>query len=194
MTRTIELWLRQPRHLLVADEEPADPFDPRVTETPAIDRIVSPLMARWPWEPLPRVIIHLPACEWQPETAPQMQAGLMLYGERRLAELRDEWRGFLRTNIFFLLVGVTVSVVGLLLNPQLAEAKWPIDPVVHDTLQTGLDVLIWVALWAPISAFIHEWYPYERRQRAYEALARTPIEVRSDDQGCPNERGQVDRK
>jgi hypothetical protein len=51
---------------------------------------------------------------------------------------------------------------------------------VHDTLQTGLDVLIWVVLWAPISAFIHEWYPYERRQRAYEALARTPLELRPD--------------
>jgi hypothetical protein len=180
MARTTELWLRQPRHLLVADDEARDPFDPLVAETPAIDRIVSPLMARWPWEPAPRVVIHVPADARRPDTAAQVRAGLTLYGERRLAELRDEWRGFLRTNLIFLCVGVAVAVIGLLLNPHLAQARWPIDPVVHDTLQTGLDVLIWVALWAPVSAFIYEWYPYERRQRACQALARTPLELLAD--------------
>jgi hypothetical protein len=180
MAQTIELWLRQPRHILVADDAPSDPFDPLATETPAVDRVLSALMSRWPWEPLPRVVIHLPPDFCQKETTAQVKAGLALYSERRLAELRDEWRAFLRTNLFFLVVGLTVVIAGLLINPHLAAARWPIDPVVHDSLQVGLDVLIWVALWAPISAFIHEWYPYERRQRAYRLLTKTPIETRPD--------------
>lgn len=41
----------------------------------------------------------------------------------------------------------------------------------------GLIVLGWVALWRPLNIFLYEWWPFRRRQKVFEALAKIPIDV-----------------
>jgi hypothetical protein len=51
---------------------------------------------------------------------------------------------------------------------------------VRSTLSYGLDVLAWVALWTPFSAFLLDWFPLFRRYQAYKTLQQMEITVQPE--------------
>jgi hypothetical protein len=69
------------------------------------------------------------------------------------------------------------------LQRELEAAEWVGDSYVRSTLSYGLDVLAWVALWTPFSAFLLDWFPLFRRYQAYKTLQQMEITVQSEKKG-----------
>jgi hypothetical protein len=84
---------------------------------------------------------------------------------------------FLVNNSIFVGVAILVLLFSLWAQGQISEpGRIPIE-LLQGTLAYGLDVLIWVALWTPISAFLIEWFPLHRRYQAYKALQHMTLTV-----------------
>jgi hypothetical protein len=61
----------------------------------------------------------------------------------------------------------------------IANPEFVSDESLRSWVGYGLDVLLWVALWTPLSAFLLEWFPLYRRYQAYRALWNMEMSVLS---------------
>lgn len=176
----IELQLPDERALFVFDEAAFDPWDPDALDGPGVDRLLALLTERPLWARPPAVTFHLPPDRCGRTSPERLRQGLAAHAVRRRARLRTEQRVFVASNLVFAAIAAAAVVVAHQLGVRLTLHGLPADASLLATIQTGLDVLVWVALWVPIAALVQDWYPFARERRALALLERVPLTVACD--------------
>src|SRR5262249_23132184 len=98
------------------------------------------------------------------------------YFAYRMNETRRRLRFFLRDGRIALVVAIAF-LLGCILLRQLARAMG--EGLVPQTIDEGLYIVGWVAMWRPLEIFLYDWRPIWRRSRLSASLAQTPVIVRA---------------
>jgi hypothetical protein len=177
---TLLVRLAAPVELFAVDLSARDPCalaDPTRLDQPGVEALLSQLHGRAPWNPPRQIWIQLPAEHCTPTVASELQAALIVYAARRADETAREYHEFMWSSAGFLVGGVVLAVLGLAAQIWLVGHPPSADPIIAGGLSLGVDIAIWVALWAPISAFLQDWFPFARRRQRYRRLGRLPVQV-----------------
>lgn len=174
MTREFELHLRDPKAMFV-NPLTYDPFDENALGEAGLDYLVARMIGFWLHAPDVHVDVYLPPEQLTPDLPGRMTRAMKSYCEDLLVANRRERIEFLVNNTIFLGVAVVVLVASWWAQGALVSHLTPPDSLWRDVLSYGLDILVWVALWTPVSAFLIEWFPLYRRYQAYQALLRMKL-------------------
>jgi hypothetical protein len=68
-------------------------------------------------------------------------------------------------------------LLGCILLRQLARAMG--EGLVLQTIDEGLYIVGWVAMWRPLEIFLYDWRPIWRRGRLFAKLSQIPVIVRA---------------
>ena len=124
-----------------------------------------------------RLLIHLPGSEAQSEAARTLPEAVHNYFAYRERQLRADMLRMLRYGAVSFVIGLTFLIACLGLRRSLVAHPLVVD---RATVDEGLLILGWVALWRPAEALLYDWWPLARRRALLRRLASIPIEVRSN--------------
>lgn len=177
MTLEFDLYLKEPKELFVFDPQTYDPFDENALGESGFDYLVARVIGFWFRAPQIETRIFLPPDHVRPETEQKMRRAMFSWCEDLLTANRRERVEFLINNTIFLVVAIFVLALNYWGQQELGRPGVVPDEGVRGWLAYGLDVLLWVALWAPLSAFLLEWFPLFRRYQAYRAMRHMHMTV-----------------
>lgn len=95
------------------------------------------------------------------------------YFRHEARKTRNEMSQLFRQGRLALLLGSLFLAVCAGLATQLSQDA----TIFRRAAAEGLIVLGWVALWKPLNIFLYEWWPFRRRMKMYEALAKIPVDT-----------------
>lgn len=177
MLLDFDLHLKDPRELFVFDESTYDPFDENALGEAGFDFLLARVIGFWFRAPRVRARVFLPAEKIQPDVRNKLWRALQSFCDDLLVQNKHERVEFLINNALFLVLAVIVLVIIVLIQRALAVDDWISDSFLRTTVSYGLDVLTWVALWTPVSAFLLDWFPLFRRYQAYRTLKNMELTV-----------------
>lgn len=180
MLLEFDLHLQAPKELFVFDEATYDPFDEYALGESGLDYLLARVIGFWFRPPKVRTRVHLPINKIEPDTQMKLQRAMHSFCDDLLVENRRERIEFIINNVLFLVLAVAVLFLIVWLQHVFADANWIGDSITRNTLSYGLDVLAWVALWTPVSAFLIDWFPLFRRFQAYQTLKNMDITVQPE--------------
>jgi hypothetical protein len=180
MALEFHLHLKDVNDLFVFNPLTYDPFDPNALREAGLDHIVARASGSWIGVPKIRTTVHVPEGKFAPDLERQVRAAVRRYGAGELVENCRARGEFFLTNFVFLCIAVVIVLVGLWLQAHIADTPLISDPDIRSALGFGIDVLVWVALWTPVSAFVLDWYPFYRKQQAYMAVMRMDLSVQPE--------------
>jgi hypothetical protein len=102
-----------------------------------------------------------------------LQAAIKHYYERLSSTKSRELHEHLRLGRLALLVGIAVFLLSMGLRELLQRV--PHGP--PRSLDEGLIILAWLALWRPVEELAYEWTPISRKRRLYKRLALIRVSV-----------------
>lgn len=177
MTLHFDLHLQDPKELFVFNPDTYDPFDDNALGEAGLDYLLARVIGFWFRAPKVRAHIFLPAEKIERDTAEKLRRAMQNFCEDLLVENKRERVEFIINNILFFVLAVIVLLAIVWLQSILNETDWIGDSFLRSTFSYGLDVLAWVALWTPISAFLLDWFPLLRRYQAYRTLKNMELLV-----------------
>lgn len=177
MLLEFDLHLQEPRELFVFNDATYDPFDENALGESGLDFLLARVIGFWFRPPRVRARVYLPADKIESDTRAKLLRAMQNFCDDLLVENRRERREFIINNILFLVLAIVVLFVIVWLQHVFANADWIGDSITRNTLSYGLDVLAWVALWTPVSAFLIDWFPLFRRFQAYQTLKHMDITI-----------------
>jgi hypothetical protein len=180
MALEFDLHLNEPRDLFVFDAQAYDPFDEQALGESGFDYLVARIIGFWFRAPDVRVHVWLPPDRWTPDTEARMRVAMDGWCDDLVVANQRERTEFLINNTIFLVIAGVVLALNAVLQGELSRPGNDMDPNLRGALLYGLDVLLWVALWTPISAFLLDWFPLFRRYQAYHALRKMDLTVRAE--------------
>jgi hypothetical protein len=181
MLLEFDLHLQEPRELFVFNPDTYDPFDEAALGESGLDHLLARVIGFWFRPPHVRTRVHLPAARIEPDTEGKLRKAMQSFCEDLLVENKRERVEFIINNILFFAIAIVVLGVIVWLQRVLESADWIGDSLTRGTLSYGLDVLAWVALWTPISAFLLDWFPLFRRFQAYRTLKNMDLTVHPEE-------------
>jgi hypothetical protein len=171
-TATIEMRLTRLQQLFNSLDP--SPFHDRDLDQDAEDYLVDSADEHPIKRPL-TLVIHVPADQLEPAAAAALPQAIHNYFAYRLDETRRRLRFFLRDGRIAL--GVAIAfLLGCIFLRQLLRALG--EGVVLQTIDEGLYIVGWVAMWRPLEIFLYDWRPIWRRSRLFDKLSRIPVIVR----------------
>jgi hypothetical protein len=108
--------------------------------------------------------------------AGDLQTAVENYYGRMATAARRELVEHRRMGHIALLVGLAVFLLSMTARELLLRLIAPLPQTVNE----GLIILGWIALWRPTEMLAYEWVPLVRKRRLYERLAGVRVAVRSD--------------
>lgn len=170
MKLEFDLYLRDPKELFVFDEQNFDPFDENALGESGLNYLIARMIGFWLRAPRVTTRVYLPSEKMTPDMQDKMRRAMQSWCEDLLIANRRERVEFVINNAIFFSVALLVIVLNWWLQPVIANPDFVSDASLRSWISYGLDVLLWVALWTPLSAFLLEWFPLYRRYQAYRAL------------------------
>ncbi|TAH50372.1 MAG: hypothetical protein EYC68_14440 [Chloroflexota bacterium] len=170
MTQEFDLYVDDPRELFVFHPQTYDPFDENALGEPGLDYMVARMIGFWFTAPNVRTRVYLPPEKLAADTEARMRRAMRSWCEDLLVANQRERAEFLVNGSIFLVVAIVVLIVNWFVQNEIITPQRVPDDTLRSAFSYGLDVVVWVALWAPISAFLLEWFPLFRRHQAYKAL------------------------
>jgi hypothetical protein len=180
MLLEFDLHLQEPKEMFVFNAETYDPFDDYALGESGLDYLLARVAGFWFRPPKVRTRVHLPADKIGSDTQDKMRRAMHSFCDDLLVENKRERVEFVYNNILFLVIALVVLVLIVWLQRILGEADWVGDSLLRNTLSYGLDILAWVALWTPFSAFLLDWFPLFRRYQAYKTLKNMDLTVHAE--------------
>ncbi len=177
MSLDFDLHLREPKELFVFDPQSYDPFDENALGESGFDYLVARVIGFWLRAPRVRTRVYLPPEVVQPDVEERMRRAMFAWCEDLLTANRRERVEFLINNTIFLGVAILVLLLNAWAQGELARPERIPDAGLRGALAYGLDVLLWIALWTPLSAFLLEWFPLFRRFQAYRAMRHMELTI-----------------
>lgn len=180
MTLDFDLHLQDPKELFVFNANTYDPFDENALGEAGLDYLLARVIGFWFRPPKVRARIFLPAEKIQTETLVKLRGAMQNFCDDLLVENKRERVEFLINNAIFLILSVIVLLLIVFAQRELTNENWIGDSFLRGTFSYGLDVLAWVALWTPVSAFLLDWFPLFRRYQAFRTLKSMDLTVHSE--------------
>ncbi len=169
----IEIKLKSPEQLLNS-LDPA-PFRSRDLDDKAASYILGAAEESRSSGPI-RLVIDLPAAEAARDTALELPAAIQNSFAYRADCTRRDLRDLFRIGRISLAVGLMVLAT-CILSVQFIEVSGG-GTTLGRTLEQGLFIVGWVAIWRPIEIFLYDWWPLRHQIKLLERLARTTVEIR----------------
>jgi hypothetical protein len=179
LTLEFDLHLADPKEMFI-NPHSYDPFDENALGESGLDYLLARMIGFWLTAPPVRARIILPPEKIEPGLEARMRRAMQYYIDDLLIENHRERVEFLINNTIFLGIAIIVLVASWLVQGTLVNPVRIPDPQVLTIVQYGIDILIWVALWTPVSAFMLEWFPLFRRQQAYKSLQKIELIVQPE--------------
>lgn len=176
-TVDFELHLQDARELFIFDHAAYDPFNEWHLGESGMDHIIARVMGFWLGAPHIHTKIFLPRAKIGQDTEQQVRRAVRGFCARLLVENGRERRDFVVHNTMFLGIAVVVLLANWWAQREIVNPLRIPDEFQRNALIYGLDVLVWVALWTPVSAFLLEWFPLFRRYQTYKALEKMEISL-----------------
>lgn len=170
----VEIKLRSPEQLLNS-LDPA-PFRTRDLDDKAASYILGAAEESRSREPL-RLVIDLPAAEASTEIALELPAAVQNSFAYRAECTRRDLRDLFRVGRISLTVGLLV-LAACIVSVQIIESSSG-GTTLARTLEQGLFIVGWVAIWRPIEIFLYDWWPVRHRIKLLDRLAKTKVEIRA---------------
>jgi hypothetical protein len=177
MTRDFDLYFKNPKDLFVFNPQTYDPFDDKELGESGFDFIVARMIGFWFRAPQVRVRVYLPVSQVESDLQARIQAAMASWCDDLILANQRERREFLINNAIFLAIAILVLFLSWWLQYQILNPQTINDETLRNALVYALDILVWVALWTPMSAFLIEWFPLFRRYQAYRALQQMELSV-----------------
>lgn len=179
MTLEFDLHLADPKEMFI-NPHTYDPFDDNALGESGLDYLLARIIGFWIQAPPVRARVFLPPEKIEPNLEARMQRALQSYIDDLLVENHRERVEFLINNTIFLGIAVLVLVFSWVVQGTVVNPVHIQDEQLRNIVSYGLDVLIWVALWTPVSAFLIEWFPLFRRHQAYKTLQKAELIVQAE--------------
>lgn len=177
MKLEFDLHLKDPKELFVFDLQTYDPFDDNAMGEAGLDYLVARVIGFWFRAPRVTTRVYLPPEKIAPEMQDKMRRAMVSWCDDLLIANRRERVEFVINNVIFFAVALLVILLNWWLQPVIANPNFVADESLRGWVGYGLDVLLWVALWTPLSAFLLEWFPLYRRYQVYRALRGMELQV-----------------
>jgi hypothetical protein len=171
-----DLHLNEPKELFVFDANTYDPFDDNALGEAGFDYLTARIIGFWFRAPGVYTRVFLPAAKIEADTESRMQRAMASWCQDLLIANGRERTEFLINNTIFLVVALGVLALNVWAQGEISNPQ-RFDETTRGVLAYGLDVLLWVALWTPLSAFLLEWFPLFRRHQAYKALQHMQLTI-----------------
>lgn len=152
------------------------PFLAKDLDQDAEDWIVGAL-TELPEDRRPRIVIYLPEGELRSEQARGLPDAIHNYFAYRAETAARDLREHFARGRISLLIGLGF-LAGCTALRELMLMSWP-NSVYQRGLNEGLLIVGWVAMWRPLEIYLYDWWPFRRRRRLFDRLARIEIEVRA---------------
>ena len=110
-----------------------------------------------------------------------LQTAVESYYGRLASSARNAMREHVRMAELALVGGLLIFLLAMGAREILKTTLGVLPP----TLNEGLIILAWLALWRPAEALVYEWVPLYRKRRLYERLAGIHVTVRMSTAGTP---------
>lgn len=175
-----ELHLQDPKELFIFDSGAYDPFNEWHLGESGMDHIIARVMGFWLGAPHIHTKIYLPPAKIQPDTQERMRRAMQNFCAGLAVANGRERRDFLINNSIFLAIAIVILFLNWWAQNEIVNPIRIPDAFQRNVVSYGLDVLVWVALWTPVSAFLLEWFPLVRRYQTYRALQQMEIMVLPD--------------
>jgi hypothetical protein len=169
----IEIRLSRPQQLFNSLDP--SPFHERDLDQDAEEYLVDSA-DEYPLKKPLTLIIHMPADQLPPGTAPDLAQAIHNYFAYRMDETRRRLRFFFRDGRIALIVALAFLLVCILLR-QLALAVG--RGLTAQIADEGLYIVGWVAMWRPLEIFLYDWRPIWHRYRLFTKLSKIPVIVRT---------------
>lgn len=179
MTLDFELHLQEPKQFFVFDAQTYDPFDENSLGEPALNYLLARVLGFWFRAPRLRVVVYLPPAYCDEQVENRLRRANYVWCADLLTTNRRERTEFLINNSIFLAAALLILFIVYSLEIEIVNPALIQDPTARGILNYALDILIWVALWAPVSGFLIEWFPLFRAHQAYRALQDMQLIVRA---------------
>lgn len=177
MTLAFELYLKDPKELFVFDPQTYDPFDENGLGESGLDYLIARMIGFWFRAPRVATRVFLPPEKMTTDMQTKMRRAMVAWCDDLLIANRRERIEFFTNNFIFLALAVIIVALNWWLQPIISNPQIVPDESVRSWGSYGLDVLLWIAVWTPLSAFLIEWFPLYRRYQAYHALRDMELTV-----------------
>ncbi len=177
MILEFDLHLREPKELFVFDPQTYDPFDENALGESGLDYLIARVIGFWFRAPQVKARVFLPVEKITADAQEKMRRAMRLWCDDLLIANRRERIEFVINNTIFLFIALIVLGINVFGQNQIANPMRIPNPDLRGVLSYGLDVLLWVAFWTPVSAFLLEWFPLYRRYQIYRALRNMELHV-----------------
>ena len=174
-----DLYLNDPKEFFIFDAQTYDPFDENALGMPGLDYLVAHITGFWLRAPRVTTRVFLPAEKHTPQTEARLRRAVYMWCDDLLVSNRRERAEFLINNTIFLGIALLILIINWILQDEIVVPTRVYDPTLSGVISYGADVLVWVALWAPVSGFLLEWFPLYRRNQIYQSLREMKLSVQT---------------
>lgn len=124
------------------------------------------------------LVIELPIREAQRELARELPVAIRNSFTYRADCARRDLRDLFRRGRISLAIGLLVLLT-CMLSVQFIESLVG-GTTVGRTLEQGLFIVGWVAIWRPMEIFLYDWWPLKRKINLLNILSDIEVEIRPD--------------
>jgi hypothetical protein len=179
-----DVHLKHPREMFVFDYQAYDPFDENSLGEAGLSYMTERVIGFWFAAPQVRARVFLPSALVHADTQDKMQRAMQTWCQDLLIANARERTEFLINNTIFLGIAIAVLVFNFWAQAQISDTTLIRDESLRGALVFGLDILLWVALWTPVSAFLMDWFPLFRKYQAYKSLQHMNLTVHVESPTC----------
>lgn len=177
MNLEFDLYLADPKEFFIFDPQTYDPFDETGLGTAGLDYLVARVTGFWLRAPRVTTRVILPSEKYTPQTEARLRRAVFVWCDDLLVSNQRERVEFLINNTIFLAIAILILLLNWFLQDEIVAPARAFDPAMSDILTYGLDILVWVGLWAPVSGFLLEWFPLYRKNQIYKSLREMNLSV-----------------
>jgi hypothetical protein len=167
----IELKLNEPAQLFNSFDP--SPFHERDLDADAAEYLINAFRELHGHKHV-KLVVYL--AETQPETTTFIQSSIGNYFRYREMVTRFQVKQRLRLGRSSLVVGLLFLFVCSFIRLWL-----PTEDMAMRTINEGLLIIGWVAMWKPLEILLYEWWPLLADSRLYGRLSEIPVEVKKSD-------------
>lgn len=170
---TIEVWLSKLQQLFNSFDP--SPFHERDLDRNAEDYIVGTADEFSSTLPI-RLVVHLPGEQLSAARSFDVEKAVRHY----FAYRHDETRRLLRFHFREGRVALAIGVAFLVICVSVRQLTFAMSGgMAARSLQEGLLILGWVAMWRPLQVLLYDWWPIVHRSRLYARLAEMQVDLKS---------------
>ena len=131
-----------------------------------------------------RIVIH---CQEDPQIlnpSKDLEESIQNYFASEATVLKRKVGQSFKQGRVFLLIGFTTLFSLLTVAELLSNYDLPFKNI----LKEGLVITGWVTMWKPLEVFLYDWRPIHYKQKCYEMLSKSPVDLKIQNENSPTKK------